>query len=142
MFSRHWRITHVLSHHQYPNSFFDFDVIGAEPLYSLYPDAEGKNWFKRFGSWIYVPIFYLFIFHINAVKHFIDMFKRNFRVEWEDLIPFIIPTVLIIFTSTSYWEIFKMWNFILSMGSFTFASLGFLAGHYHPDNVFDGDALR
>lgn len=134
-----------MSHHLYPNSYLDYDLtsVDAIPLFSLFPDKDKKNFIKRFGSWIYVPMLTTVIFQMEALKFLANIIlQRKFKVIWEDIYPFLIPIGMILFGSGNYWEIFIIWNIILSVGSFSFASLGFIAGHYHPDNIFDGDALR
>lgn len=62
---RDWRVSHVLSHHLYPNSKLDIELVMLEPFCVWVPDATAKNWIQRYASYIYSPIFY-FIFYLFA----------------------------------------------------------------------------
>lgn len=58
---RDWRIQHCLSHHLYPNSMHDLEVAVFEPFLCWTPNPS-KSAFQRYGSWIYSPLVYAFIF--------------------------------------------------------------------------------
>lgn len=59
---RDWRVSHVLSHHLYPNSLLDIELITLEPFFVWVPSKEAKNWIQRYASYAYSPIFYLFVY--------------------------------------------------------------------------------
>lgn len=65
---RDWRITHALSHHAYPNSLLDYEMVQYEPIFVWMPSISDKNWFQRYASWIYAPIIYVGVYHIEFVK--------------------------------------------------------------------------
>lgn len=56
---RDWRIAHVLSHHFYPNSLLDVELVSHEPYLCYIPDQNVKNLVQRYVSYFYAPIFYI-----------------------------------------------------------------------------------
>lgn len=63
---RDWRITHVLSHHLFPNSYLDFEVVMIEPIMVWLP--SNKNWIQRYVSWLYSPIVYAGFYYVEFAK--------------------------------------------------------------------------
>lgn len=57
---RDWRISHVLSHHLYPNSLLDIELKVVEPLLVWFP--RPKNFIQRYVSYIYSPLFYSLLY--------------------------------------------------------------------------------
>lgn len=64
---RDWRITHVLSHHLFPNSLLDIEIVSYEPFW-VWTIDETKSWMQKYASFVYSPILYLFVFPYNFVK--------------------------------------------------------------------------
>ncbi|XP_024083242.1 cytochrome b5-related protein-like isoform X2 [Cimex lectularius] len=64
---REWRISHALSHHLFTNTKYDLEVMLFEPILMWLPDPN-KTFIARFVSWLYSPIVYLFIFHVQMVS--------------------------------------------------------------------------
>lgn len=66
---RDWRISHVLSHHIYPNSLLDIELVALEPFMVYVPSKSAKNFIQRYVSYAYSPIVY-FTFYLRefAVK--------------------------------------------------------------------------
>lgn len=65
---RDWRISHVLSHHMFPNSFLDCDILFMEPLFVWTPTVESSNTFQKYLSCAYAPILYCFVYPMEFVK--------------------------------------------------------------------------
>lgn len=63
---RDWRITHVLSHHLFPNSYLDFETMIIEPILVWVPSS--KNWIQRYLSWIYSPAVYAGFYYVEFAK--------------------------------------------------------------------------
>lgn len=63
---RDWRITHVLSHHLFPNSYLDFEMLLIEPILDWLP--SNKNWIQRYVSWLYSPIVYAGFYYVELAK--------------------------------------------------------------------------
>lgn len=59
---RDWRVNHVLSHHLYPNSWLDTELVALEPVLVFVPIKDAKTFFQRYGSYIYSPIIYVTYF--------------------------------------------------------------------------------
>lgn len=55
---RDWRISHVLSHHLYPNSLLDVELTILEPYIVWIPSDTAKNLFQRYAPFVYSPILY------------------------------------------------------------------------------------
>lgn len=68
---REWRISHALSHHLYPNSLQDLEVLFFEPLSSWLPDKNLKGVFKRYASWIYGPILWSLLYVFEFIKRLV-----------------------------------------------------------------------
>lgn len=69
MSSKEWRISHVLSHHTYPNTIWDYEVYAVEPFFQwlLY---QKKTMLQGFMSQIFMPVFWALVFYEQAVKRF------------------------------------------------------------------------
>lgn len=65
---RDWRITHVLSHHMFPNSYLDVETMLFEPLFIWTPKSQYKNLIQRFGSWFYGPVIFFFVYTLEFGK--------------------------------------------------------------------------
>lgn len=65
---RDWRVSHSLSHHLYPNSLHDVEVLLFEPLLCWLPTPNIKSWVQRYGAWVYTWIYYALLFISEFVK--------------------------------------------------------------------------
>lgn len=54
---RGWRVSHALSHHMFPNSRLDFEMVMFEP-YFIWDVTKDKNFIQRYVSYVYAPIYY------------------------------------------------------------------------------------
>lgn len=59
---RDWRVSHVLSHHLYPNSMLDMELSSYEPILVWVSRPNAKNWFQRYVPYIYSPVFWCFLY--------------------------------------------------------------------------------
>lgn len=64
---RDWRITHAISHHVFPNSLLDYELIQYEPILNWLPTSE-KSYIQRYVSWLYSPILYVLTYYIEVIK--------------------------------------------------------------------------
>lgn len=55
-----WRISHVLSHHFYANTFHDLELSLFEPLLCWVPNPYIKSKMNRILSSLYSPVVYVF----------------------------------------------------------------------------------
>lgn len=147
---REWRVTHVLSHHLFPNTKLDFEMQFLEPLFDWFPSTVGKNnlW-KRYSSWAYAWILYFFLFVLyflmrNAVRLVANGTLRH-ADNVPEMLPFTVPMVMYVFgdTTVGWWYVVRIWLAIVCCSSFSFAWTSLNgAGHHHPEVFHDGDALR
>lgn len=141
MSSREWRITHVLSHHMYTNTISDMEIAFAEPFFQYLPGE--KHPVVRYGSWLYGPIIYAFIFFSQYLKVIVQNFiKEDAKFPWETLLPFTLPLLSWFVTKQSVLFCIIMFIWIIVVASVHFGIVGVNAAHHHPDIFHDGDATR
>ncbi|XP_015115058.1 cytochrome b5-related protein [Diachasma alloeum] len=139
MSSREWRITHAMSHHMYPNTIWDFEIISFEPLLQYLPKIPAP--ISRKISWLYSPVLYFIAFHSQGVKRYIEVLLVRQKIEFRDVVPFIIPAFM--FYATENLSItFKYWMLIIAVASFVFHAIGLNGAHHHPEIFHDGDHSR
>ncbi|CAH1109011.1 unnamed protein product [Psylliodes chrysocephalus] len=132
---RDWRISHVLSHHLYPNTVIDLEVILPEPFLQYHPI---KKLFGGYYSVIIAPAVFLFSFHAGFFNR-LQTYKTLKPIGFTGLS---LPLLMYIFGTETILNTFIMWNVILLVGSFQFTLIGFNAAHHHPDVFHDGDTPR
>ncbi|XP_049801997.1 cytochrome b5-related protein-like [Schistocerca nitens] len=142
MSSRDWRISHVLSHHLYPNTLLDLELSVFEPLFNFFPFEE-KNFIVRYGSWFYAPLVWTFSFHASFVRRILDRFiGSGLEIRKAELIPLIIPASMIFIAGASVKDAVYMWVYITLSASLFFNFIGITAAHHHPVIFHDGDTPR
>lgn len=67
---RDWRISHVFSHHIYPNSLLDCEIIMFEPIFVWLPCEKSKNFIQRYVSYIYAPFAYSIVYPLEFTKKY------------------------------------------------------------------------
>lgn len=141
---REWRISHAMSHHLYPNSLHDLEVSLFEPFLCYVTNAKTKGLIQRYGSWLYGPIVYLFLFADQFIKRIaISLKEQKNLFQTSDAIPFCLPAMMYIFGGNiDAITIVKMWLFMIFISSFYFGFVGLNAGHHNHHCVHDGDILR
>nr|CAD7405177.1 unnamed protein product [Timema poppensis] len=141
MSSRDWRISHALSHHLYPNTLLDLEISLFEPVIQWLPTKKSLGY--KIISWIYSPIVYSFVFFSQAVIRFLLYLRGHLNhLQWRDATPLILPSLMMVFGRTGVLDTLLMWAWIVLVGSFLLAAIGFNAGHHHPGVFHDGDAPR
>ncbi|KAK2581040.1 hypothetical protein KPH14_006087 [Odynerus spinipes] len=140
MSSKEWRITHVMSHHMYPNTLWDHEMYAIEPFFQWMP-REGKNFFVRFFGLIYSPLVYALMFLEQGIKRYYSVIYEYGKFEVRDAVPFLLPLAMC-FVAPSVLTAFKTWFIILLTTSLIFGAIGFNAAHHHPDIFHDGDIYR
>ncbi|GLG93218.1 Cytochrome b5-related protein [Gryllus bimaculatus] len=142
MSSRHWRVSHALSHHLFPNSVLDLEISLFEPILQYLP-KENKTFWGRYGPWIYSPLVYAFLFHVQYIVRMIIYAKGFDKGPYKtDFIPFIIPSLIYLYGGCQIQDALIMWFWITIVSSFTFSLIGLNAAHHHPDIFHDGDKPR
>lgn len=140
MSSKDWRISHVMSHHMYPNTLWDHEVYAIEPFLQWLP-YEKKSIFARFLSQIISPFVYSLLYIGQGLKRYYSVIWEYKCFEIRDVIPFILPLTMY-FVAPSALTALKTWIIILLISSLLFGTIGFNAAHHHPDIFHDGDIYR
>lgn len=65
MSTRGWRISHVLSHHLYPNTIKDYEISVYEPYFNFLP--HDKTTFVRYFTAIWSPLVYALTFYVHYI---------------------------------------------------------------------------
>ncbi|KFB49248.1 hypothetical protein ZHAS_00017357 [Anopheles sinensis] len=137
---REWRVSHVISHHLYPNSVLDMEISSFEPFLCYLPLADLKNSFQRYGSWFYGPFIYGSIFLSEYLKRLMDSLNQGKnRFHLDDLVPFLLPSFMYATNPGQLAVVLRLWTFIVLMASFFFGLVGLTAGHHHPKALHSGD---
>lgn len=139
---KEWRISHAMSHHLFPNSLHDLEVVMFEPFFCWIPSPM-KSFTQRFLSWFYTPVIYTAMCLDQLVKRIVfSITSKKILFQSSDLIPLIVPLTMFVFGSSSLIVVLKVWLQIILVNSFLFGLIGLNAGHHHPDIVHEGDKIR
>lgn len=139
---REWRVSHAISHHHYPNSIMDLEISYFEPFLCWLPNPKIKGNIQRFGAWVYGPLVYSLLFIGEFVKRTIATFKTGKNEFFaDDMITFIMPTLMYLVESSCLFGVLKMWMFIVLVASFCFGLIGLNAAHHHPEIFHSGDQI-
>ncbi|XP_055306178.1 cytochrome b5-related protein-like [Sitodiplosis mosellana] len=140
---RDWRISHALSHHLYPNSLLDIELISYEPFLVWVPSVEAKNWIQRYAAYAYSPIFYCCFYFFEFGRKIFFSIVRGYKMHIDEFMPFIIPITMYLFGGNhTFVEALKMFLIVIMSGGFIFSIIGINAGHHHPEVVHDGDPVH
>ncbi|XP_055547319.1 cytochrome b5-related protein-like isoform X2 [Wyeomyia smithii] len=138
---REWRISHVISHHSYPNSIQDLELLFFEPFLCWFVHPK-KSLLQRFGSWFLEPIVYAVLLSDGLIKRIVETCTtENNTFFVEDMIPLVLPIFLYSTCSQSLTTVLIIWTIILIVASFLFGFIGLSAAHHHPAIVHSGDLL-
>lgn len=135
-----WRITHVLSHHLFPNTLQDYEIIVLEPFLQYLPMQ--KSVFARYFPMIYSFFIYFGFFFAPAIMRTYRIIVGEIQFKWEFLIGAILPTLMYLVSGASLLSVLFWTMFIIGIASFHFAFVGVNAAHHHPHIFHDGDAPR
>ncbi|XP_063533222.1 cytochrome b5-related protein-like [Cydia strobilella] len=139
---RDFRVSHVLSHHLYPNTLMDLEISAFEPLVYWTPRKE-KPFFSKYFAFLiellYFPFKYLIDFFIRNLSAIFrkDYFKKHWRIT--DLVGFLVPLWMWVVSGATFYHVFTTWLCIIAGASLTFYKIGSNAAHHHPDIWKDGD---
>lgn len=67
MSSKEWRITHVMSHHMYTNTLWDYEMYVVEPLLHWIPH-KNKTFIIGLIRTAISPIIWTFLYFYQAIK--------------------------------------------------------------------------
>ncbi|XP_026755581.1 cytochrome b5-related protein-like [Galleria mellonella] len=141
---RDFRVSHVLSHHLFPNTLMDLEISAFEPLVHWIPRRNVPKYANL--AFLFENIVFPFLFIITFLKRFFlnfirkDYFKNHYR--WHDVIGLTIPLWMWLTSGAPFHEVFTTWLWINCTASFIFFTIGSNAAHHHPKLFHDGDELR
>lgn len=137
-----WRVSHALSHHIYPNSYFDLELSMFEPFVCWVPNPHIKSLMMRYVSWITEPITYMIAFFLQMITRIIYSIQHRNVMYWHDLISLSIPLSMYLCSDYSIMWCLRQWVFITAIASFAFCVIGLNAAHHDPEIYHEGDANR
>ncbi|XP_026496872.2 cytochrome b5-related protein-like [Vanessa tameamea] len=140
---RDFRVSHVLSHHLYPNTLMDLEISAFEPLIKFNPRRD-KPFYAKFTilvEFLTFPLFFIFNFIRRFLLNFLceGFFENHYR--WHDGVGFLLPAWMYLISGASLYDVFIMWLWIICTGSLTFFTIGSNAAHHHPKIFKDGDQI-
>ncbi|XP_012286540.1 cytochrome b5-related protein [Orussus abietinus] len=138
--SKLWRITHVLSHHMYPNTHWDYEIYAYEPFIQWLP-AKDKSLIAKFLPKLGSPLIWSMTFFQQGVQRIVCAIFAYGVVEFRDVVPLILPLSMYLVTSSLLITL-KTWFLVILFGGFFFGFIGVNAAHHHPDIFHEGDIFR
>ncbi|KAG5675236.1 hypothetical protein PVAND_005157 [Polypedilum vanderplanki] len=135
---RDWRIFHVLSHHLYPNSYHDLEIILVEPFLNWMPIKKYSRYFYYFMS----PFVYILVLSGSCVIRIVGAFRFNYKLYWDEILPLSIPLAMYLFGNFGMVDTLLLWYGIIMMTSFIYAFFAFNGSHHHNKIFHDGDELE
>ncbi|XP_050457101.1 cytochrome b5-related protein-like [Cataglyphis hispanica] len=138
--SKSWRISHVMSHHMYTNTLWDYQIYVVEPFLNWLPRKD-KSYLAGVISKIISPIVWILLFLTEIFTRYYLVFKEYGVFEFRDFIPFLLPLSMSLLAPKILVAI-KLWLIMLVITSALFGLIGFNAAHHHPDIFHDGDIYR
>lgn len=138
--SRDWRITHVMSHHMYTNTLWDYEVYVVEPFLQWIPH-KNKSFLTGMISKTISPFVWMFLFIDQIIKRYYTIYKEQRAFQLRDFVPFALPLAMIL-VAPKIIVALKLWLIMLLVSSTAFGVIGFNAAHHHPDIFHDGDVSR
>ncbi|XP_011647047.1 cytochrome b5-related protein isoform X1 [Pogonomyrmex barbatus] len=138
--SKNWRIVHVMSHHMYTNTIWDYEIYVAEPFLQWLPHKD-KSYLAGMISRIISPIVWMLLLVTEGLKRYYSVFKEYGVFEFRDFVPLLLPLSMSLM-APKVLVAFKLWIAMLLISSFLFGLIGFNAAHHHPDIFHDGDIYR
>ncbi|KAK4873784.1 hypothetical protein RN001_013144 [Aquatica leii] len=135
-----YRIAHVLSHHAFPNSHFDLQLIIGLPLVNVFPEKKSfaVKYLPLLSSYAFIfPITLHAIGLINIVESFI--LKKNYV---NLILPLALPILMYYTGNNTLISTFGTWQIMLLLSSSIYATIAFTTTHVHPNLYIEGDAMR
>ncbi|KAG4071127.1 hypothetical protein HA402_014395 [Bradysia odoriphaga] len=133
-----FRITHAFSHHLYPNTVLDFEVLIAEPLIKWLPNST-KNVIQKYLAPCYFYFLYSIFMLTQLIGRIISLVNGWQKLRWENLIVLLELGAILTFAPT-IWMGLTSFLLIVMTASFWFVFVGF--AHHHPNTFHDGDEPR
>ncbi|KAL7741076.1 hypothetical protein ACLKA6_018113 [Drosophila palustris] len=139
-----WRISHALSHHIYPNSYFDLELSMFEPFLCWIPNPHIKNQAMRYVSWVTEPLVYVIAFFLQMGMRIFYSLRHTNIMYWHDLLPLSIPLAMYFGSAGSAGLLLciRQWLSMTAIASTMFCVIGLNAAHHDPEIYHEGDKNR
>lgn len=130
-----WRVSHVLSHHLFPNTTRDLEMTLFFPFFDWFPHR--KSWIHVKLSPFYAPLAYPFVWLVQFIQR-----AAAKSLSPPDILCLVIPTLMYFCSNQGILNVLYMWAIHVLSGSFLFVLIGLNAAHHHPEIFHQGDAPR
>ncbi|KAI9585947.1 cytochrome b5-related protein [Glossina fuscipes] len=137
-----WRISHAMSHHMYPNSYWDLELSMFEPFLCWIPNEHVKTLTLRYISFLIEPLVYAMTFLLDILTRIFYSIRCTNIMYWHDLLTFTIPLSMYLCSDLTLFMCLRQWLFIIMVASFAFCVIGLNAAHHDPKIYHEGDAIR
>lgn len=137
---REWRVSHVMSHHLYTNTYYDLEISMFEPFLQWIP--RPKTTIHKIMAPILSPIVWTALIEYTAVARTLGYFTKREQFKLDHLVPLTLPLAMFYFGRTDLFMVLKFWMIIVGTCSFLTGVIGLNAGHHHPDVTHEGDELE
>jgi len=147
--SYEWRISHVFSHHIFPNSVMDYEVTAFEPHLFFLPYSFKNNFFQPIKTLFAITIIFPLVGFFSTIKRslLIAMGYIKFRWEFMLFLYFIVASYML--RAFCFEGVDDLWNSAIAVGkryfvvqcvaSFGFIHIGLNAAHHLPSIWHSGD---
>jgi fatty acid desaturase len=141
--SLEWRVTHGISHHNFPNTVYDIEISAPADLLNFYP--KPKSFVLRKLAPYYFHIVSAAAQPIEFTKRWIDIGRgaRPFRMEHTyvlvELVAFALGNVWLHGSDGFFYRAFMQWLVMHIAASYVGITIGITAAHHHPDCWHTGD---
>ncbi|CAG0896195.1 unnamed protein product [Darwinula stevensoni] len=133
--SREWRISHVLSHHMFPNTILDAEITMSYPLLDYLPRAS-KGFLLKYLSRFYINFLFPFFMPLDLVRRYLNVAVGIQPLHPENILPLAELAILAFFRG--FVEGLSLWMWIHASCSVAFL-ISLTASHHHEDIFHDGD---
>jgi fatty acid desaturase len=131
--SKDWIITHVLSHHFFPNTTLDFEISSFEP-YIYFLTRKPSN---SYLVYLYGHIVFVLSGYLAQISMFMEYIKGNRKLYMENILPYLFFLQQFIIVGDFYTTL-KL-NFVMhGIGNYMLMMITF-PNHRTDEHWFDGD---
>ncbi|KAK7067347.1 hypothetical protein SK128_010311 [Halocaridina rubra] len=138
--SYEWRVTHIISHHVYTNTLYDYEVIELEPFWMFLPTSK-KSFLQRYCVPLYEWAILPWAMYASFLKRLHLWICGEIRPRTENCIPVLELAVMLALVPSPITGM-SLWMVIHSICSLWMVSIHLAGTHHYPDNYHEGDAPR
>ncbi|CAG7829100.1 unnamed protein product [Allacma fusca] len=136
-----WRIEHVFSHHVFPNTALDVEILWLHPFLEFLSNRK-KSQTQRFKPKIYFHLVYALGFHFVHIFRIVSVFKGEQKLRVENLLPWVELLYFLQYTNGGFMLGYWYWCLLHMVCSYWVTATGLNAAHHHPICFHDGDEPR